>query len=88
MLIAVVTYTAVVSDSSGFKSCLHELCDLVEITLNALSFDFYISRLGQLGQHPPPSPFSMFIFQRKTAAANWKPMYSSIPILFNLEMTY
>ena len=85
MLIAVVTYTAVVSDSSGFKSCLHDLCDLVEITLNALSFDFYISRLGR---HPPASPFSMFIFQRKTAAANWKPMYSSIPILFNLEMTY
>ena len=79
MLFAVVTHTA------GFKSRLHELCDLVEVTLNALSFGFYISRLGR---YPPPSPFSMFIFQRKTAAANWKPVYSSIPVLFNLEMTY
>lgn len=85
MLVAVVTHIVVVSDSSGFKSCLHELCDLVEVTLNGLSFGFYISRLGR---YPPPSPFSMFIFQRKTAAANWKPMYSSIPVLFNLEMIY
>lgn len=33
----------------------------------------------------------MFIFfQRKTAIANWKPTYSSTPILFslNLEVTY
>lgn len=33
---------------------------------------------------------NVYFFQRKTAIANWKPTYSSTPILFslNLEVTY
>lgn len=33
---------------------------------------------------------NVYFFQRKTATANWKPTYSSTPILFslNLEVTY